>query len=207
MRAVARKPAVLAVLPLLVAGQLIGVPFGVRLLLLLSPAWLRLLLGLAMLAFVAHHHHEQRAQQGADGGEEAAGTGPAGAAAAEVQGCTDASAPDGLELQDMGATAVVKEQWQQHQPVGAGGGSMAGEPKPVPQEPEEPAVLSVLWGLPFGVVSGVLSGALNEGGPPVSPCSKYGLSSNTMALINSGFTASRPGGGVPGSAAAGQRRD
>ena len=35
-----------------------------------------------------------------------------------------------------------------------------------PARTEKP-LLSVYWGLPFGVVSGVLSGALNEGGPPI----------------------------------------
>ena len=34
----------------------------------------------------------------------------------------------------------------------------------------EPRQISVWWGLPFGLLAGLLNGALNEGGPPVVIC-------------------------------------
>jgi uncharacterized membrane protein YfcA len=59
-------------MPLLISGQMAGVPLGVMLLQTADPHWLRLLLGVTMLIFVAHEHLEK------EHGEERGGIGDGG---------------------------------------------------------------------------------------------------------------------------------
>lgn len=137
---------VMSALPLLIVGQIGGVPLGVVLLQKADPEWLRILLGITMLCFVAHEMHDRAVHAEEHAAAAAAATGDLSVALMDKPPTASkkrhvATAP-GHEEPELSSPVVKAQQQQQH-------------------------TISVWWGLPFGLLAGVLNGALNEGGPPV----------------------------------------
>ncbi len=137
-------PGVRTTLPPLLAGAVVGTPLGVLMLTEADPHLLRLVLGGCMLVFVA----ERALHEGAEpiGGADLNG------AAASPRVAPHESSYTALAVSDPAAEADAPD--EPAPPKGFGGmGPLFGDLSPL--------------GFATGIISGVLSGALNEGGPPV----------------------------------------
>lgn len=188
-----RSPRLRKTLPILCAGALIGVPLGVALLTSVDPRLLRIALGASMLIFVV----ERAVDEFEHGCCSHGATVPSEhardeawkklTAESDIDSQSEAQS-DGSTLSPMsiGLTPVFMPT-SQSTPVGSAsplGRAAQCEPMQLPsgvlddmltraesaEWPMEPAQRYVdhhLVALLVGVASGVLSGALNEGGPPV----------------------------------------
>ena len=216
LRAALGNPAIRAMLPWLMAGSVVGVPFGVSLLTHTDPRLLQILLGLCMLAFVGErimHECLRRAPAAASpgGAEDRAVAAAASAGYSPVGGGPGAGAPNttaaaegnyeqrllpsGTVLSDaalmpnniadrVGLSLLRPPQYGTSGAVGGGASA------PTKAVHAAPARWWSYWGDPVdatqracvahsaevkmaalsvcvGLSSGLLNGALNEGGPPV----------------------------------------
>lgn len=160
---------VLGALPMLIFGQFGGVPLGVLLLQHADPEWLRILLGITMLGFVAHEwHHKLEVHLpcgGDDGGDRGGGGGGAvdQAAAEEGQPLLAATPVAKVELElELESFDVDSPKKAKAAAAAATAGAAAGD-----DGGDGGGQIASWWGLPFGLLAGILNGALNEGGPPV----------------------------------------
>lgn len=154
---------VLSSLPMLIFGQFGGVPLGVLLLQHADPEWLRIMLGITMLGFVAHewHHKLEPCLRCA------ASTTPATGAC--VEGVRLEKMPSGSS-QDLPSpsTASLVNSVDVDSPKKATATSSITVATSISNDSTPVAgQIASWWGLPFGLLAGVLNGALNEGGPPV----------------------------------------
>ena len=140
------NPKVLATLPPLCLGSLIGAPLGVKLLTTTDPRLLKILLGASMLAFVVERliHEIQLSQSRPSFVELSEG---------------DAEAPrDGDRSGDGRASPGA---------VSSPKRAMSLSNSSYWGEPVSEVNINRLASFVIGLASGVLTGALNEGGPPV----------------------------------------
>lgn len=152
---------VLSSLPMLIFGQFGGVPLGVLLLQHADPEWLRIMLGVTMLGFVAHEWHHKLEHWCKFGvcTAPATGAGPHDEDEGEPLVSLQDSSSQKLSLALPGT--VEAENFDIDSPKKA---SSAGTSASTSSGADQ---IGSWWGLPFGVLAGVLNGALNEGGPPV----------------------------------------
>ena len=172
LRASLSNPQVLASLPPLCAGSFIGAPLGVRLLTTTDPRLLKMLLGASMLAFVVERliHEIQLTREEAEEDppfiqltEEGAAATTNGTLHIAANGNSSSSSP---------VAGVARS--SASSPAGS---SKSGSPKIGRRSSGN---FSSYWGDPvsevninrcasfvIGIASGILTGALNEGGPPV----------------------------------------
>eukprot|EP01043_Picozoa_sp_COSAG02_P063928 COSAG02_NODE_9198_length_2291_cov_6.816318_2_plen_482_part_00 len=165
---------VLSSLPMLIFGQFGGVPLGVLLLQHADPEWLRIMLGITMLGFVAHewHHKLERCLRCDASAAPATGASPEdhegvplvatpsdssqdlpSPSTASLFKPSTASLVNSVEV-DSPKKATATSAISVDTSLSGNGASVAGQ-------------IASWWGLPFGLLAGVLNGALNEGGPPV----------------------------------------
>lgn len=149
---------VLASLPMLIFGQFGGVPLGVLLLQHADPEWLRIMLGVTMLAFVAHEWHP-KLQLLCDGS-----AAPATGASLQADAATNIVS-QGVPSSPSNESLV--NSFDVDTPKASSAGSAADSSFDRSSGSPEGGEIASWWGLPFGVLAGVLNGALNEGGPPV----------------------------------------
>lgn len=211
MRDALAKPSVRSLLPPLCIGSVLGVPLGVKLLIIADPRMLKILLGASMLAFVVERVlHELKHQPGARGASPTADKAhtsrssspvPIGSLAARCKqrgsAISDAEAPDRrlLPASALSSSDVLDcdEAMVTAAPVflPLSAGALAStpawsDPKAaqfaiMEQSTIEPSVAVApegrgkncwqrasdrIMGLFIGTASGLLDGALNEGGPP-----------------------------------------
>jgi uncharacterized membrane protein YfcA len=157
---------VLSSLPMLIFGQFGGVPLGVLLLQHADPEWLRIMLGITMLGFVAHewHHKLQRFLWCAASAAPATDVSPEGDEAVPHVAMTSDSSQDLLSP----LTTSLVDSFDVDSPKKATAtSSSAGVTSPGSSGSSVGGQIASWWGLPFGLLAGILNGALNEGGPPV----------------------------------------
>ena len=154
---------VLSSLPMLIFGQFGGVPMGVLLLQHADPEWLRIMLGVTMLGFVAHEWHH-KLEHCLNLGVR---TAPAPAAGPRDEDGGEPLVPlrnsSSQELSLALSSTVEAETFDIDSPKNASSASGAS----VNTGSSGTEQIGSWWGLPFGVLAGILNGALNEGGPPV----------------------------------------
>lgn len=139
---------VMSALPMLIFGQFGGVPLGVMLLQHADPEWLRVLLGFTMLGFVAHECHDRLDLS------------QCRMAATAAIACRDddenEEASSASTIAALDETPLLEPSVDIESPKKGDSGQSSAD-NPIPS-----------WlGLPFGLLAGILNGALNEGGPPV----------------------------------------